>query len=136
MSDEQWQQWIKRMLGKPFKLGARGPDAYDCWGVVEQMFLALNKPSPGEWWIEESTSMSNYMDMIADEIDGGPWKLVSAPEPGDVLALSVHQRIHHVAAMTPYGALHADKPLGAVLMSIDRLRQMGYQKIEAYRWEK
>ena len=22
------------LLGKPFKLGARGPDEYDCWGLV------------------------------------------------------------------------------------------------------
>ena len=31
--------WLAAAHGKPYRVGARGPDAYDCWGAV-RAFLA------------------------------------------------------------------------------------------------
>lgn len=30
--------WAAALIGKPYKRGAMGPDAYDCWGLVRWVF--------------------------------------------------------------------------------------------------
>lgn len=133
MTDEQWQALVKRLIGKPFRLGARGPDEYDCWGLVEAVFLARGLPSPGDWQAGALTSPM-ICKIMGTELETGPWIRVETSEPGDMLAMSTGKRFHHVAPVTPLGILHTDHRQGAICVSQVRLRRMGYQRIEAYRW--
>ncbi len=133
MTTEQWEAFVSNLVGKPFSLGARGPDAFDCWGLVEAMFQALGKPSPGQWQVAALCS-PQLTKILEGELKTGPWQRVERGEPGDMLALSTHRRFHHVAPVTPLGVLHTDARQGAICVTIPRLRQIGFQRIEAYRW--
>ncbi len=37
---------ISDLIGKPFKDGARGPDAYDCWGLAVEVFRRFGVEMP------------------------------------------------------------------------------------------
>lgn len=32
------RDWVNDYLGKPWEVGARGPDSYDCWGLVVAVY--------------------------------------------------------------------------------------------------
>lgn len=34
-----WDAYINSVIGKPFVDGGRGPDAFDCWGLICDVFL-------------------------------------------------------------------------------------------------
>lgn len=34
------------LLGKEFAYGGRGPEAYDCWGLCEEIYRRLGRPCP------------------------------------------------------------------------------------------
>lgn len=38
---------VNAIIGKPYQLGARGPEAFDCWGVVVWVYERLSFPLPG-----------------------------------------------------------------------------------------
>ena len=36
--DTTAMHWAAELIGKPYQLGAQGPDAFDCWGLVRYAF--------------------------------------------------------------------------------------------------
>lgn len=35
--------WAARLIGKPYRRGAAGPDAFDCWGLVRNVFALQHR---------------------------------------------------------------------------------------------
>jgi cell wall-associated NlpC family hydrolase len=82
------------LLGLPFERGARGPDSYDCYGLVREMFrrAGIDVPdfaSPGT--IEE------IEELISDE--ARKWRRVPIGTPGAVLTFRVEGLGAHVGYM-------------------------------------
>jgi cell wall-associated NlpC family hydrolase len=139
VSDERWIDLINYLVGKPFSWNSRGPDSYDCWGLVLEVRRAIGLPVPHEWstWMTEIAECSVEASAMMEEqlaLPLGPWLRVNVPEPGDIVAMSSHKKIHHVGVCTPYGVLNTTRQLGTTLCSFERLRDMGYKRIEFYRW--
>jgi hypothetical protein len=72
--------------------------------------------------------------MMEGQIATPAWRRLETPEPGAVVALSTHRRIHHVGVCTPFGVLHATKGFGARVESEAILKATGYRRIEYYQW--
>jgi cell wall-associated NlpC family hydrolase len=91
-------QWVSELIGKPWVSGARGPDSFDCWGllcwVYEKQFGVVLDP----------TGMGNPEDLLSvmrfavKEAVSGSWAPVTQPRHGDAVGMGLGKRIHHVGA--------------------------------------
>lgn len=130
-----WDAFERQVIGKPFAWNARGPDAYDCWGLVraglEQAGLL---PFVEDWWIPEGRRLTAPVEILTEQFGGPRWALQERPEAGDVVVMSTHQRIHHIGLLTPSGVLQATQSLGVFRCPLGALRAQGYRRVECYRW--
>lgn len=130
-----WPAMLREMVGKPFAWNGRGPDTYDCWGVVQAVLMRLGRPFPADWWVPEGERLATPPRLMEAEMRSGRWQATAAPAPGDVVALSHHRRIHHVGVLVPGNhILHATPTLGVAQTTWAGLRAQGYRRIEVYRW--
>lgn len=137
MSEQEWVDFLSKFIGTPFQWNARGPEKFDCWGVVLHVLERLGVEQLPDFVVEESDAPdSQVCVLIEQQIETGSWQRIDDPQPGDVVAMSSHRRIHHVGVVTPFGILNTTKAMGAILTKESRLRTMGYRRIEYYRWVK
>ena len=141
MMHDDWKALYKRLIGKPFKWGAHGPDAYDCGTVVVEVLAALGKTAPASWLIATQGQWGHdrkeTVSFIRHSADSRIWQKITEAEkqPGDVVAMGPSKKIHHVGVVTPYGIMHTDEQLGVINSPCEgSLRSHGYQRIEFYRW--
>lgn len=83
------------LVGRPFVMGARGPDAYDCYGLVREMFRRTGKQVP-----DYSTERRDVAT-IAQILSGiREWRKVEFA-PG-VMALFQMRTCLHTSFILPY----------------------------------
>jgi hypothetical protein len=104
------QHWAAAYIGKPWALGAEGPDAYDCWGLiahvqrhrygrdVPRLQICAAQPSPEQW------------HTLDDLMRSGKWRRVDIARDGDVMQM-IGARGPHVGVVVQadgrLGLLHA-----------------------------
>lgn len=127
-------------VGLPYREGARGPDAYDCYGLVAAVFRAIRgvelpdwyQGSPGQQGASRAISAA-----LAGEVAGGRSVRVNwpeeAPEEFDIAIVGSTTRPHHVGVFVAGGVLHASKTFGSTWHSLPRFLSF-YPKTEFYRW--
>ena len=128
-----WGEIVNGELGKPFEWGGRGSDAYDCWGLVLRVYELLGWPNPGDW-VTPDEGTSCVIRIMEREFRGQDWIKVTHPEPGDVAAMSTHEKLHHVGIVTPFGIMHTNRKHGVVIAKEAVLKALGYRTVEYYRW--
>ena len=117
------QCWLD-LLGKPFKQDARGPEAYDCLGLVLAVLHRLGTPVP-DW------NSSEHILALALE----QWQPVTTPQAGDLILLrSTHPRWHVGLMIDADQMIHAHDYAGVV---IERISCFPWQnRVEGfYRWK-
>lgn len=128
-----WGEIVNGELGKPFKWGGRGSDAYDCWGLVLRVYELLGRQVPRSLtWT--SNTPDGVMDELVAELTSSHWERTTTPQPGDILATGLGLGVHHVGVVTPFGILHTVKKHGVVVASEPVMRKLGYQHFEYYKW--
>jgi hypothetical protein len=132
-SPEVWRAAIVPLVGKPFVWGGRGPDAYDCWGAVLALYVALGYSEPIEAAVTDVSDVIATIRTIKQEMDSARWERVEVPEPLDMVALSPNKIVSHVGVVTPFGILSSTKQLGVTVDDAPRLKIL-YQRLEYYRW--
>lgn len=140
ISDQEWVKIVCGLVGKPFQWNARGPDAYDCWGLVITARQAVGLDTPNawsEWLLSESEAGVNGKEscmLMEAQIERPVWLRVDNPTPGDIVVMSTHKLIHHVGLYTPFGVLNTTRQMGVTVDTLFRLRDLGYKRIEYYQW--
>jgi cell wall-associated NlpC family hydrolase len=115
--------WLD-LLGKPFREGARGPDAFDCVGLLIEMQRRLGRVVPD--WSSDPLVLASAL---------ARWERVRVPDPGDgVLIYSVNPQ-WHVGVVSGGGCmLHAHPDRGVARERIDAFPW--HKRIEGfYRWK-
>lgn len=102
-----WTPWI----GLPHVLWARGPEAYDCWGLV----LAVLRAAKGITQLPSSLDGIDRAESRAVKQYLEGWKLVrdSRPQPFDILMTHLRKNAHPGVVCTPPRFLHTDLSLGS-----------------------
>ena len=121
-------------VGLPYRKGARGPDAYDCWGLVMHFYaheLGLVLPD-----FSYTPDRAGYMGAVERGLE--IFKKVDAPSMYDIVLLKIVGRPYHtglyVKEKTGDRILHAYRERdGSVL---DRLSQWQNQIEGYYSWAK
>lgn len=98
------------LVGTPFKYGGRGPDSFDCFGLVAEMKRREGKPIPERETPEGEQGMAMLLAAqipMCDELEG--------PRAGAIVAIRVGTYVRHVGYMiNEHEMVHALAGCGGV----------------------
>ncbi len=86
--------WAKALTGKPFRLGADGPDEFDCWGVVRAGFRAAFRVELPALHSVRAASMAQQQRAAHAESDWRPATALDVDRPGTVLTFRRRRGVH------------------------------------------
>ena len=116
---------VTALIGKRYELGADGPDAYDCRGLLlhcqRQYF---DKPLP-------DLPMGHAMrDLFGERLAAGVWEQVAVPTHGDAALLrgGDHPHVGIYLVLDEPGVLHALDGVGVIWSPAHTLRLMGFSR--------
>lgn len=122
---------IRCYVGKPYELGADGPESYDCRGLVCRVLrmhfgrdvpVLPVGPQLGHVWAENMST--------------GAWETVTRPRHGDAVVLRGGNDPHvgiYLESAGP-GVLHAFEACRQVVWTpFDRLRMLGFSRLSFVR---
>ncbi len=101
---------IADLIGKPYQEGGRGPEAYDCAGLVVEIQHRLGRditiPHTPEGRAAQHVSM---LRILAHD-----WRRLHGPEPGCVVFFESQSHLGTVVDITRF--IHTEEDFGAVLI--------------------
>lgn len=128
---------IDAFVGLPYQEGARGPDAYDCYGLVAAVLKAARGLDLPDWHADASGPQSASRAIsaaLAGEVSGGRSVPVETPDDYDVAIVGSNHRPHHVGVYYQCGVLHASRAFGSAWQPLARFKML-YPRTEFYRWQ-
>jgi len=115
------------LIGTPFEYGGRGPDRYDCYGLVMELGRRQGVAFPE---IESSAELAVCHARMTVEAMSGQWRQVPVPTPGAVAWIQVGRYGSHVAYILDQNRMiHTwEKSHGVVVERIEdwKRRVLGY----------
>lgn len=97
------------LVGIPFKYGGRGPDYYDCYGLVMELHSRQGITLPD---YESPEDFKTISQIIHKEIE--LWEPCER-QPGSVILIGGDRIHHHVATYIGFGRLiHTSESVGSV----------------------
>jgi hypothetical protein len=128
--------WATELIGRPWHAGARGPDAFDCWGL----FLAIPRDPCGRDRPEIPVN-ANDLRAVVSTFRSHPerqrWAVVVQPVEGDAVLLRQSRHPVHVGVWLEIdggGVLHAVKDAGVVFQKLPDLLLHGWRVEGFYRF--
>ncbi|MGE8141845.1 NlpC/P60 family protein [Novosphingobium sp. NPDC080210] len=113
------------LFGIPFARGGRGPDSYDCYGLVREMFARAGKEIPD---FESPGTLEEVADIVTD----GSRKFTPVPAgtPGSLVTFRVEGIGAHVGFVLDENSfLHTTQGTG---VCVERLNNSGFRPIGFY----
>lgn len=117
------------LIGLPFKNGGRGPDTYDCWGLVREVYRRHNIEIP-DYSISANACAEITQQVNDERIASKKWQILSVPEIPCLVIVRVHPKfVSHLGVYIGYGKfIHALKTI-----QIDRTNDPKWAKrIQSY----
>ena len=125
------------LIGLPWVAGARGPEAYDCWGL----FLAVQRQHFGRDLPEipvDALNLRAVLDAFTAHPERQRWQLVSAAEEGDAVLMRQSRYPIHIGVWLDIdggGVLHAVRHAGVVFQTLAALEAHGWRIEGHYRFK-
>lgn len=117
------------LIGKPFEYGGRGPDVYDCWGLVIECYRRWHGVTLPD---QVSTPSPRKNAKLMGEVAARDFEKLLGPQPGSVLMIRVGQFGAHVGFMiSPTRMLHTLEETGATCVRTSLYER---QILGAYRY--
>jgi cell wall-associated NlpC family hydrolase len=115
-------EWINDYIGKPYQLSARGPGAYDCWGLVMAVYREQLGVALPDWNVPGDAALREVVQAVTDghaEFTAAAMP-VDVPRDFDLFAASRSRMPHHVGLYIGGGVLHTQTNTGAVWEPLPR----------------
>lgn len=119
-----------RYIGKGWRFGARGPDEYDCWGLllhVQRTYFGVD--------IEDVPLGDAARDLFAKNMESGVWQALQEPIHGAGILMrggdDPHVGIY--LDVDGGGALHSMEGHGVIWSPNNKLRVQGFSRSRFYR---
>jgi cell wall-associated NlpC family hydrolase len=117
------------LIGIPFAYGGRGPDVFDCYGLVRYIVERDTGRTPPTLQSAEDPNVLHAM-MTGQALF---WKQLDGPRPGAVALIRIGRTVCHCAALISYTHLiHAWDRTGGV--TIERLDQWKHRIVGFYEY--
>lgn len=127
--------WAAQYIGKPHVPGARGPDAYDCWGLLRAAYLMqFNIYLPSLPGISSQTALVIHRQLT--DAANEEWEEIDDPFDGCAVAMSQSKAYHHVGlyiAEGPGKVLHCWDGANVIIEKASQLKLRGLKRITYYR---
>lgn len=134
-------EFLSELIGKPWKAGAHGPDAFDCWHLCQYVKRNLfqgdlpdiDVPRVPTWpWIIEqfktNEELKNWKDTKYD-----PTMPITFPDGTIVLMSRLNQPAHAGIWFRPeMKILHCAEDLGVMFQDVLSLKVDGWAKLRFY----
>lgn len=128
------------LIGKPWVSGGRGPDEFDCWGLLVFVYftcLQITLPSHPNL---NAKNISVTTKLSSSLVQDGTWTEIKIPEHLCAVGMSANRLVHHVGLWLTEGetegVFHSVDGQGAVFQSVASIRQSGMQNFTFYRYNK
>ena len=115
------------LIGKPYAPGARGPDAFDCWGVCAEVYRRAGLVLP-DYTHEPLTRAQTAALMVGIAADRAEW--IETPE---AWCFAFDRRRGHVGLYWRGSVLHAARKVGCILQRLNQFAVM-YPGTTFARW--
>lgn len=127
------EHWANQYIGKPWVQGARGPDTFDCWGLLIHRYRHYGVELPDV----PGADLKTFWRLINREIQKPTdWVRMLQPEEGFAVALGGTEMFHHVGLWTDADGgmvIHAVNMHNIIAQPIRGLKASGMQRIQFFR---
>jgi cell wall-associated NlpC family hydrolase len=127
--------WAFEYLGKPYQIGAQGPDRFDCWGFfryIQRERFGIDVP-----FIDaDAGNFHEVARRFRDSDEREMWISVTSPKEGDAVLMAHCKYPSHVGVWLDVdggGVLHCVRGEGVVFGSLTSLKNSGWGKVEYFR---
>ena len=128
--------WAAQYVGKKHEIGGRGPDVFDCWGLLWWIYkhqFHIDVPTlPG---VSSGSALSIHREMCK-HIRHVDWYLIHQPEDGCAVAMSQSHAYHHVGIYLEADGgkiLHCWDNNNVVADTLRQLKLKGLKTIHFYK---
>lgn len=123
---------ISALIGKPYRLGAGGPDEFDCYGLARHIQALVSVDLPA---VER---VSDYTQTMKEHGERHHWVQVDKPQEFDlVMMANVLNRDRHIGVYikpaTAGAVIHANETMGVCIHDLQALGALGFNHIRFYR---
>jgi len=131
--------WTNEILSKPWKANTRGPETFDCWGLVHYVYLTqkgIDLPSYLEVNANNRKETTSFIERLNS--NSSCWKQISIPENFCVCAMSMSDLFSHVGLWLNVDGgivIHCTKETGVIAEPIRSLKTKGWRKICFFLWQ-
>lgn len=124
---------LARWIGLPYADKGRGPDAYDCWGLVRVVFLEERRLALPDY--RDAYEAAKDHDSVAAAVRGGladGWRAVDRPRAFDLVILNIAARPWHCGVMVAADRfLHVMPPAPGGAQAFSCI-----ERIDSPRWQR
>jgi cell wall-associated NlpC family hydrolase len=116
------------LIGRPYRYGARGPEAYDCWGLVLEVRRRLALPAPPDFATRDLAPAQARALFHANPPPG--WRAVELRHGAIVYATQAA----HAGVLVAGRVVHAAHGWGVVAWSLGQWFACFEAQTEVYEW--
>jgi cell wall-associated NlpC family hydrolase len=131
--------FLEDLIGRPYRIGATGPEAFDCYGLARHVQGALYAVPMPELPFVAATTRTQAEAML-NHAERKNWREVPEHEARDgdlVLMGNVAKRDFHLGTFvmpeTAGVVLHVDQAAGVVADDLPALRSVGFRYLRCFR---
>lgn len=128
--------WINTFIGLPWAMGTKGPDTFDCFGLVQ----VVMRDHYGIVVPDVSIDFGELLQIcraIRKHEGWLEWQRVERPLDGALVKLIKQTEPDHIGVWIDVdggGILHASRACGVVFDTPFTLRALGWSKLEYYHY--
>jgi cell wall-associated NlpC family hydrolase len=122
---------INGLIGKPYALGAQGPDAFDCYSAARALQKALFGRDMPAFAMPGEAGRIAIAAAIAVHPERQRWREIAAPMDGCLVTMARHLQGYHLGTwLAEDGGMivHAIETCGVVCDTIATLEAVGWRR--------
>lgn len=132
--NESRKAFLKALIGKPYKLNAKGPEAFDCWHVVKCVRETLFDDVLPDIEVPKDPSLLWLGRVFRDDAERKRWEQTEEIADGNLVLMSrATQAVHIGIWLAEGGVLHAVEVDGVVFQDIPVLRASGWGHLRFFK---
>lgn len=131
--------FLEGLIGRPYRIGATGPDAFDCYGLARHIQAELYAVAMPALPFVAATTRAQAEAMLG-HAERENWREISEIEARDgdlVLMGNVIRRDFHLGTFvvpeTAGMVLHVDRLAGVIADDLPSLRSIGFNYLRCFR---
>lgn len=131
--------FLESLVGKPYKIGARGPHEFDCYGLARHIQTELAGIDMPDVVFAEASTRAQAEAMLSHP-ERHSWEEVPEPDARDldlVLMGNVAKRDFHlgtyVVPVTTGMVIHTDQAVGVCVHDVPALKAIGFNYLRFFR---